>query len=139
MNNFTIGLETDTGIRIAAMITRSKSRDPLVLQICGSLPDAAAGQRYAGVTIAMRHDEVEVALLRSICNAAILWKGCNDRLDNGERDSLATIEYEAICETIRYGIAALMHRFPQSDYAAQRDIANGLDQSILTSLTVAIH
>jgi len=126
--------DTDTNVAVALCTDNGKVFDT---HIIGGIKFCNGKTESMGVLLSERIDVVEAALVNAIRNAAILWKGCNDRLDRGERDSLAQADYEAICETIRDGIAALLQRNPQRNYNTQKQVERNLRGGIITDLVVS--
>ena len=133
---YSIQLTTDTLTHVAVAICTDSGK-VFDTHIIGSINCNDGKRDSMGVLLNERIDVVEAALVNAIRNAAILWKGCNDRLDRGERDSLAQADYEAICETIRDGIAALLQRNPQKNYNTQKQVERNLRGGIITDLVVS--
>jgi hypothetical protein len=138
----TINLKTDTDLLFTAKFTSeanrvftSEANRVVGIDINAHLPGEPQPTPWSMIP-GKNYSRCFTALAQAVRNAAILWKGCNDRLDRGERDSHTLPEYEAICETIRYGIAALIEADPQMDYQQKRSVVLFLRGSIVTDLTV---
>ncbi len=133
----TIKIKTDTKILVCAAIV-CDGNSVTDFHIEGSVPSKRFTDTVRCFDISLYHrtDGMERAVINAVRNAALLWERTNYRVDNGMTDGHTTADYEAICETIREGIAALLHRFPGHAYLNQHDAAQGLAGGIVTDLIV---